>query len=146
MTLLAQTQQFHEEILVEVDVEHRRVFVGLIGEEDSDRCEYGCRYEFAEQDRPLTIAGHSHAGVIEDVIHDEHEHGDDDGHSKSTLTDDGTQRGTDEEEYQTGKGQRELADSLDLMLAIVSVEPTCIVDTYLHIRHRGLDRIEGILY
>lgn len=128
----------HEEVLVKVDVEHRRVFVGLVCEEHGDRRQNGCRYEFAEQDGPLSVACHSHAGVVEDIVDDEYEHGDNHRHSQSAFADDGSQRGTDKEEDEARESQRELSDGFDLVLAVVTVEPARIVQTHLNVGELGL--------
>ena len=117
VSLQAQSEQLHEEVAVEVDVEDHRVVVGLVGEEYGQRGQYGCRQTLSEPYGPHAATGHTIAGVVEDVIDDEHQHADDDGYSQSALADDGSEGCSDEEEEQAREGQRELVECLDAVLA-----------------------------
>ena len=101
MSLGAYSQHLEQHVLVHVNVEHRGIAVGLECEEHSQRRQYGGGYQFAEQHCPVAVACHLHSRVLEDVIHDEHEHRDNHWHSQTSLADDGSQWGTDEEEYDT---------------------------------------------
>ena len=116
MTLEPQSEQLHEEVAVEVDVEHHRIVVGLVGDKHGQGDEDGRGEALAEPDGPDALARHSVARVVENVVDDEHKHGDDDRDAQSALADDGSQWGADEEEDEAGEGHRELVDGLYLVL------------------------------
>ena len=111
-----ETEQFHEEHLIHLHIEHRRVVGSLVGDEYGDWRQYGWSQSLTEPDGPGSQSRHSVARIVEDVEDNEHEYGDDDRESQSTLSDDGTQWGSDEEEDQAGECQRELLDSFYLVL------------------------------
>ena len=90
----------------------------------------------AEPHRPVVVAGHAHAGVVEDVVDDEHQHRDDDGHAQSALADDGSERCADEEEDDARQGQRELADDLQPVQALLAVEHLGIVGLHAQVVER----------
>ena len=94
----------------------------------------------------MTVARHLHAGVVEYEIDDEHQYGDDDGYTQSSLADDGSQGGSDEEEQQAGQGEGELLDGLNLMTAIVAVQIADIIHLHVHVGHDTLYIGEGILH
>ena len=98
--LRPESQHPHGEALVEIDVEHHRVLVGLIGEEGGDGGEGPGRDGHAEAYSPLAFASHPEPCVVEDIVDDEHQHRHDDGYAEAALADDGSQRGTDKEEDQ----------------------------------------------
>jgi hypothetical protein len=85
-----ETEQFHEEHLIHLHIEHRRVVGCLVGDEYGDWCQYGWSQSLTEPDGPGSQSRHSVARIVEDVEDDEHEYGDDDRESQSTLSDDGT--------------------------------------------------------
>ena len=117
-----QAEYLHSNLLVEVDVEDGRVFVGFVSEEYGYRGEHDSGYGLAEPHRPLVVARHLHAGVLEDVVDNEHEHRHNDGHTQSALADDGPQRSTDKEEDDAGEGQRKLIDGLYLVGARAAMQ------------------------
>ena len=96
-------EYLHRQALVEVDVEDDGVVVGLVGEEGCNRSEDYRGNRHTEPDGPLVLAGHSEAGVVEDIVDDEDEYRHDDGYAETSLSDDGSQRGSNEEEDDTGQ-------------------------------------------
>ena len=137
-TLGTQSQQAHCEILVHVDVEYRRVLVGLVCEEDGDGRQYHGTQQLAEPYRPLVDTCHTHTRVVKDVEDDEHDDGDDDRHTKSTFTDDGAQRCSDEEEDDARQRQCELVDGLHHVHALFAVQPVCPLGLVVHVGQRHL--------
>ena len=72
MPLGPQSEDAHEDVLVEVNVEDNGILIRLIGEEDGDRCQYGSGYKLAKPNGPLVVSRHTHTGVLEDIVDDEH--------------------------------------------------------------------------
>ena len=112
----AHAQEVHQQISVSIEVKHRRVFVGLVGYKHSQRHKHHRGQQFAEPNGPYTAARHLIARIVEDVIHDEHQHRHDDGYSQPALADDGTQWSTDEEEDKARQRQHKLLVHLYLVL------------------------------
>ena len=146
VALLAQTQHTHGDILVEVNVEDGGVFVGFIGKEHGDRGEHYGGDGLSEPYLPLSVARHTHTRVVEDVIHDKHHHGYHYRHTQSTLTDDGTQGCSDEEEDQARQRQGELLDGFNLVMTVVTVEVFGIFHLHLHVCHHLLHTCQGALH
>ena len=101
VALHAQTQYAHEEEAVGVNVEDRRVAVGLIREEDCQRCQYYRGYAAPEPYGPVVITGHTHACHIQQVEYQEHNDRHDDRHTQSAFSDNSSQWCTDKEEDDT---------------------------------------------
>ena len=144
--LRSQSEQLCRHLLVCVDVEHNGVIVRLIGEEYGERCQYGCRDALSEPYRPHAAARHSVSGIVEDIIYDEYEHRDDYRHSESALSDDCSQRGTDEEEYDARKGEREFVYRLYLVLAqqlVAVARHHCLELQFVHV---VLHRRHGVVH
>ena len=146
MALLTQTQQAHDNGFVEVYVEHRGVLVSLISKEHGDRCEYHRGDGLSEPHLPLSVARHTHTRVVEDVIHDKHQYGYDDGYAQTSLADNGSQWGTDKEEDQARQRQSELLVSLNQVLTVVAVQVFGIFHLHVHICHHLLDTCQCPLH
>ena len=116
-TLYPESEYLHEEVAVEIEIEHDRVVVGLVCEEYCERRKHSRSDALTEPYCPHTASRHAVARILENIIHDEHQHGDNHRNAKSALTDDGTQGRTDKEEYQARKRQSKLVDGLYLVLS-----------------------------
>ena len=116
VTLLAEPEQSHEERAIGIEIEHHRVVIGLVGDEDGKWSEHGRSQSLAKPNGPHASPRHSVACVIQYIVDDEHKHRDNDGDAKATFSDDGAQRCTYEEEDETRQGQRELVDSFNIVL------------------------------
>ena len=95
-----QSEESHEEVTVQVDVEDHGVFVGLVCEEDGSRYEHDGREAFCEPYGPCSEACHSESCIVEEEVYDVDDDGDDDWHSESSLAYDGSEWCSDEEEYE----------------------------------------------
>ena len=104
-----------EGVLPSVRVEHSRVVHGLVGDIDAERGEHSGRNPHALPHFPVTIACHLVAGVVDDVVENEEEHGYDKRCADTTFANDGSERCTDEEENQAGNGECEFLDELDFV-------------------------------
>ena len=112
----AHAQEVHQQVSVSIEVKHRRVFVGLVGYKHSQRHKHHRGQQFAKPNGPDAAARHLIARIVEDVIHDEHQHRHDNGYSQPALTDDCAKRGADEEEDKARQGQNKLLVHLYLVL------------------------------
>lgn len=134
----AQSKQAHEEEAVGINVEHRRVFVGLVGDEDGCRDEHGGRQSLAKPYCPRALARHSVARVVENVEDDVDHDGHNDRHAEATLADNRAQGCSDEEENDADERQRELVDVLNLVLPDVLVGIACNHALELQVAQLGL--------
>ena len=146
VTLYTHTKQAHEELAVSINVEHHRVVIRFVGEEYGERCEHGGGNTLAEPYRPHTATRHSVAGVVENIVHDEHNHRYYHRNTKPTLADNGTERSTDKEEYQARKGLGEFVYGLNLVLSYQAVAIRCHHSTEVHLRYFCLHPHHSIVY
>ena len=146
VTLDADTHYLHEEIAVEIHVEHHRVVDGFVGDKGCQRYQHCRGQPLTEPYGPHASTRHSVTGVVEDVIHDEHEHGDDDRHSQSAFPDDCPQGCSDEEEDEAGESQGELVDGLYLVLADDAVSVACYHAFEVHVAHVALHSAQGTVH
>ena len=101
MALEPQSEELHEEVAVGIGIEHHRVVVSLVSDKYGNRRkDSGCQ-ALAKPYCPHAASGHAVAGIVEDVIDDEHKHGDKDRIAQSALAYDGSEGCSDKEEEQT---------------------------------------------
>ena len=116
MAFHSHTQKAHQHTSVGIEVKHGRVFVGLIGNEHRQRGKHHRCQQLAKPHIPDTTPCHLVACVVENIIHDEHQHRHDNRYTQSTFANDGTQRSTDKEEDKARQRHQELLVHLYLML------------------------------
>ena len=95
--------------------------------------------------RPTTVTGQLIAHIINDVIDDEQDDRHHDGHAQSSLTDDGSQRCTNEEEDETSQRQGKFLHQLNLVTADNVVIIVNTVALELHVLHRGGSAHQGLV-
>ena len=143
--LEAESEHPPQQVHVHIGIEHRRVVVRLVGEEHRHRDEHRHRQSLAEPDGPVALAGHTVAGVVEDVEDDEHDDADDDRYAQSALADNGTERCADEEEDDADQRQRELVDGLDVVQTDQLVAVTGHQTLELEVAHLLLDSRQSLV-
>ena len=101
ISLDTKPQELSEEMPIGIKIKHYRIFISLIGYKNSHRNKHAGRQTSAEPHRPDASSRHLVTRVVEDIIHDKHQHRYDNGYSQTAFTDDRTQRSTDEKEDKT---------------------------------------------
>ena len=94
----------------------------FISEEDANGQEHKAGEPHAGPGRPERLTRHLIAGVVYDIIDNEHDHADYHGCSHTSLTDDCSQRCSNKEEDEACKGECELAIELHFVLSHVSLK------------------------
>lgn len=113
MAFSANPQHIKQNLLIEVNVEYDRVIIGFIGEEDGDRSQHACSQHLSKPYSPVVVTSHLHASVLEDIIDDKYQYGDDDGYTQSALPDNGSQGAP------MKKKIRQESDSVTLLIASI---------------------------
>ena len=142
---LVQAREAANEVEPCVGVEYSRVVNSLLGQEDSQRQQHCRTQPDALPHWPAAIAGQLVAHVVDDVINNEQDDRDDDGHSQASLADDGAKGRADEEKDETRQREREFLHQLDLVTADDIVVVIDGIALELHVLHRRGRAHQGLI-
>ena len=121
----AQTEEASQEVGVHFDVEHNRIVGGFISKEHRHRYKHGWREAQSEPQSPHSLLSHGLSGVVEDIVDDEYNHRYQHRQTQSALANDSSEWSAYEEEHQTCKCKRNLAEPFYLVLAYDAVAVGC---------------------